>query len=661
MYYRSLPAEAFGGKLKHWQSSKDKDGIVWLYADRAGESANSMSQDMMQELYDVLQQAESEKAKGVAILSAKKTGFIHGADIREFSAFETEGEVAEALEQGHKLFDYIADCPLYIVAAIDGICLGGGLELALCCDYRIATDSPSTKLGLPEVKLGIQPGLGGSARLTALIGGKDALPLMMTGKMVRAGAARGLGIVDKLVKPHESLEWAARDAIFKKRKGKGPSFTQRMSNSGIARKLLAPMMEKQVASKARRDHYPAPFMMIEQYKDCGGDVRKSLNREKENFAELLVSPTSKGLRRVFHLMDRMKGIGKVAEKKKMKPIRRIHVIGAGVMGADIAAWSALKGYEVTLQDLDQAVIDKGLASAKKLFKRRIRNKAEAKSAELRLRGDKDGKGVERADLIIEAIVERLDVKKGLFAELEPRMKKDAILATNTSSIQLQDLEEGLKNPKRLVGIHFFNPVALMPLVEVIYTDKTQKNVIDRAAAYVAKIDKLPLPVKSAPGFLVNRVLAPYTNKAFEMSKQGHSKAALDKAAEVFGMPMGPFEVTDVVGLDTVANVARVLSGEVPPELQAFVDSGNLGKKTGEGNFVWKDGKPQKEDVDLSDARLLDLGKQMVAPMVEEVRRCVAEDIVEDDDLADAGVIFGCGFAPFRGGPINYDNNENAAA
>jgi len=645
-----------GPELEHWHFSQDNLGIVWLLADRADDKVNTLSFAMMEELNTALDAAVELKATGLALMSAKKNGFFHGADIREFDSFTDETEVERGLEKGHALFNKLAGLDMPTVAGIDGPCAGGGLELALACKYRIATSSPSTRLGLPEVKLGIFPGLGGTGRLTQLIGGKDAVPLMLTGKLVKASAARRLGIVDKVIKPHEEMSWAVRKALTKKHKSKGPSLVQKLSNSKPARMLLAPMMEKATAKKAREAHYPAPFQIIENWKENGGNLKGMLAAEKEKFPALMISDTARNLRRVFFMMERLKGFGKAVKDKNAK-VRRVHVIGAGTMGADIAAWSALQGFEVTLQDLDQAVVDKGLAKAKKLFRKRIRNSAEAKTAETRLIGDKDGAGVERADIIIEAIVEKLEVKQGLFQSLEPRIKPDAILASNTSSIPLQDIAAGLKQPNRLVGLHFFNPVAQMPLVEIVYTETTDQAIIDRTSAFATAIKKLPLPTKSAPGFLVNRVLVPYMREALRQYESGVAKEDIDEAALIFGMPVGPVELSDVVGLDIAASVYGVLGGEAPEVLTKLSDAGHLGKKSGQGFYEWKKGKPVKGEVTMAHEDLVLLGEDLVEPMVQEAKRCVAEGIVADADLADAGVIFGTGFAPFLGGPLNYSEKR----
>ena len=568
---------------RNWSLEYDLDGVCWLYIDRAGESANSLSTEVMTELEQIVGMLENEPPRGLVLQSGKPGTFIVGADVREFDQVDDIATAEKFITDVHRLFDRIEALPFPKVVAIDGFCLGGGLELSLCFDYRIVSGSDKTRLGFPEVRLGIYPGFGGSARTTRLMGGFQAMQIMLTGRMLRGKQARALGLVDQVVSPHGSLRWAARKAVLQGRKSKGPGLTAKLSNAGPARKFLAGQMRKKTASRANPLHYPAPFELIDAWESYGDDFRQMLNEEATRVARLITGDTSRGLRRVFWLMEGLKSQGKGADFKA----RRVHVIGAGVMGGDIAAWCVLQGLEVTLQDREMKYIEPALARAGKLFKKKLKTPDRISAAKSRLIADVEGSGAARADVIIEAIFENLEAKQELFKALEGKAKKTALLASNTSAIPLKDIASVLKKPKRLVGLHFFNPVAKMPLVEVVYEEDTEKKQIERGAAFCNQINRFPLAVKSSPGFLVNRVLAQYMLKAFKIHlERDVPKEALDKAAEKFGMPMGPVELADTVGLDVGMGVMGTLGGDDSAKeaalLKSYVDKGNLGKKSGQG-------------------------------------------------------------------------------
>jgi 3-hydroxyacyl-CoA dehydrogenase/enoyl-CoA hydratase/3-hydroxybutyryl-CoA epimerase len=650
---------------KHWHLKRDSDDIAWLTIDRDGESTNTLGREVIEELDAILQSLHQQVPTGLVIMSAKQSGFIAGADIREFEAFTEASAVTEQVKKGHAVFARLEDLKCPTVAAVKGFCLGGGYELALCCKYIIALDTNDTRVGLPEVKLGIIPGLGGTVRLSERVGGMNGMTAMLTGKLYRVRQARALGMVDEVVSRHGDLRWAARRAVLKKRKAKRPGMVARLSNSNIARDKLAGQMVKKTAAKANPDHYPAPFALIDLWKEHRGDRNAMFNAEAEQIGQLMVTPAARGLQRVFHLMERLKGLGKKEDFK----CRRVHVIGAGVMGGDIAAWCAMQGMEVTVQDREMKYIEPAVARAKKLFKRRTRTPYEAKATAARFIPDVEGKGVARADVIIEAIYENVEAKQALYKDIEPRMQEHAVLATNTSAIPLETLSTVLQNPQRLIGLHFFNPVAKMPLVEVVHAENTDATMISRGSAFCGQINRFPLPVKSSPGFLVNRVLAPYMLEAMKMFDEGMSMESIDAAALQFGMPMGPIELADTVGLDVGLSVVKKLGGDgadkAVERLQKMVDEGVLGKKSGQGFYQWTNGKPVKKDgkstsSDESTAdsqpskeQLDTMAERLLKPFLDECRACSEEGIVEDDDLLDAGIIFGTGFAPFHGGPMHY--------
>jgi 3-hydroxyacyl-CoA dehydrogenase/enoyl-CoA hydratase/3-hydroxybutyryl-CoA epimerase len=650
--------------LAHWRLKMDIDGVLWAFADRQGESANSLSPDMLRELSDILTFAEQRSVSGLGFLSAKRSGFIAGFDIREFDNINSTDELREALREANALFDRIEQAPFPTACGIDGFCLGGGLELALACRYRVASDSDSTRLGLPEVRLGLHPGFGGCVRLSQLIGGKDAVPLMLTGRALRANAARALGLVDSVVARHADLMWATRRLLLSQRPKRRARWLQRLSNTLPARLILSAVMRRATTRKANPAHYPAPFAIIDLWREHGGNssARAMAREERESFCTLFDTPAAHNLRRVFNLMELLKSDGKT----DVSPVRRVHVVGAGVMGGDIATWCALRGLEVTLQDRSAEAIDSALTRAKKLFSRRLRGRALQAAARTRLRADKAGDGVAHADVVIEAIVEDLDAKRGLFAELEPRMRPDAILATNTSALPLDELGESLARPGQFIGLHFFNPVAQLPLVEVVVAAASAPDTVHRGAALVLQIDKLPLVVKSAPGFVVNRVLAPYLVEALNALDQGLDATHIDEAATTFGMPVGPIELADQIGLDVCLHVTATLGKpdeleRVRARLQPYLDKEHLGKKTGRGFYTWKAGKPQRQKNTQPGGDPAQLAKRLIDPLLDECERVLAEDLVDGADRLDAGVIFGTGFAPFRGGPLHYRKTTHALA
>jgi 3-hydroxyacyl-CoA dehydrogenase/enoyl-CoA hydratase/3-hydroxybutyryl-CoA epimerase len=649
-------------EYRNWRLEFDLDGICWLTIDRQGESANSLSREVFTELEQIVTKLEEDAPRGLILQSGKPKSFIVGADIREFDKVQSPAEAEAFIREAHALLDRVEALPFPTAVIIEGFCLGGGLELALCFDYRVARNDESTRLGYPEVKLGIYPGFGGSARTTRQIGGLQAMPIMLTGRMLRASQARAVGLVDQLVGPHGSPRWAARRAVLAGRKSRGPNLLAKLSNTGPARKFLAAQMRKQTAAKANPAHYPAPYELIEAWEKYGNDPRQMLDEEAVRVARLINGSTSLGLRRVFRLMEGLKSNGRDCAFRA----RRVHVVGAGVMGGDIAAWCVLQGLEVTLQDREMKYIEPALKRAGSLFRKRLKTPDRIAGANSRLLADVNGDGAARADVIIEAIFENLAAKQDLFRDLEARAKPDAILATNTSAIPLRDIASVLGQPQRLIGLHFFNPVAKMPLVEVVHDAATDADEVERGAAFCNQINRLPLPVVSSPGFLVNRVLARYMLKAFQLHRErGLAKEALDQAVVDFGMPMGPVELADTVGLDVGLGVMGTLGSEETAEdakvLQSYVEQGKLGKKSGEGFYRWKNDKPVKDRKAIEGVNLQSLAKELMQPYFDECQACLEDGIVASRDDIDAGMIFGTGFAPFRGGPLYYLASQSRQA
>jgi 3-hydroxyacyl-CoA dehydrogenase/enoyl-CoA hydratase/3-hydroxybutyryl-CoA epimerase len=633
--------------VEHWSLIRDTDGLSWLTLDRAGATTNTLSKAVLGEFNAVLDQLQADPPKGLVIRSGKPNGFIAGADVDEFSDIGDAQAGRALVQRGAETFDRLAGVGYPTLALIRGFCLGGGLELALACRYRVVVDEPSTRLGLPEVMLGIVPGWGGIKRLPRLIGAPAALDLLLTGKTIDARKAKRLGLADECV-PARIMDNTARGVLLASPALRSLGWPLALTQRPLARRFIAARARKHVARRARREHYPAPYVIIDLWERFDGDVLAPPPGDAAAIDGLLASPTTANLLRVFHLQERLKALGKTTHA----PVARVHVVGGGTMGGDIAAWCALRGLTVTLQDQDAQRLAPAMKRAAKLFSERLKDVRRVRDAMDRLIPDVPGDGVARADVVIEAIFENVDAKRALFADVEARARPDAILATNTSSIPLEDIAGALRSPARLIGLHFFNPVARMMLVEVVAGRDSDPALVARGAAFVRAIDKLPLPVKSAPGFLVNRVLAPYLMTAMRCVDEGVAPEAVDDAAVAFGMPMGPIELADTVGLDICLAAGRMLAHDAAPPrtLAERVAAGQLGKKSGRGFYVWVDGRAQKRSSENMPAGL---ARRLVDPLVAEARAALAEGIVDDADLVDAGAIFGAGFAPFRGGPLRY--------
>jgi 3-hydroxyacyl-CoA dehydrogenase/enoyl-CoA hydratase/3-hydroxybutyryl-CoA epimerase len=640
------------GPWANWRLANDEGGIAWLIFDKKDSSANTLSADVLIELNAILEKLEREQPRGLVIRSGKRSGFIAGADIAQFRGVSDASQIESALAQGHAVLDRLDRLPFPTVAVIHGYCLGGGLEVALACDFRIATDDAS--FGFPEVLLGLHPGLGGTVRLTRLIRPVQAMTMMLTGRTERARRARALRLVDAVTQ-----ERHVRAAVIAAVGGDVVATKQdligRAMNFVPARRLLAARMRSEAEKRAPPQFYPAPYALIDLWLSHGGNAAAMQQAEISSFAKLLVTPTAQNLMRVFYLRENLKKLAGGAWDG-----RRVHVIGAGAMGGDIAAWCAWHGFVVSLGDTKAEPIAGAIKRAAELYARIGRDdRRRQRDALDRLIPDLRGDGVATADLIIEAVPEVLELKRKIFAAIEPKMKPAAILATNTSSIPLEALREGLPRPERLVGIHFFNPVSRMQLVEVVSHDQVAEDVLAAARAFLGRIDRLPAPVKSAPGFLVNRALTPYLLEALVMLDGGAKKETVDKAALDFGMPMGPLELADEVGLDICLHVAEMLRGSIyrdmpePPQwLKDKVAKGELGKKTGKGLYTWRDGHAVKAKDDAA-APPPDMIDRLILPMLNVCVTCLREGVVADEDIVDGAMIFATGFAPFRGGPLHY--------
>ncbi len=633
--------------MRHWTLARDAEGIARLTLDREGASTNTLGAPVLAEFNEALDMLEREPPRGLVIASGKASGFIAGADVEEFKAIKNETDALAIVRRGWDTFERLADVRYPTVALIRGFCLGGGLELSLACRYRVVVDEPGTRLGLPEVMLGIVPGWGGMKRLPRMAGAPAALDLMLTGKTIDARRAKRLGVADECV-PARIMENAARGILKAQPAPRRLGFPLALTLNPLSRRVIAAQARKEVAKRARPEHYPAPYAILDIWARYDGNALAVPPSDPASIPSLLKTPTAANLIRVFGLQERLKSLGKEGGFKAA----HVHVVGAGTMGGDIAAWCALRGLTVTLQDQNADRLAPAMGRAAKLFAERLRDPRRVRDATDRLLPDVAGDGAARADVIIEAIFENVEAKRNLFAAVEARAKEGAILATNTSSIPLEDIATAMRDPSRLIGLHFFNPVPKMMLVEIVVGRQTRTDLTAPAAAFVRQIDRLPLPVKSAPGFLVNRVLAPYLMTAMRCIDEGIAPETVDEAALTFGMPMGPIELADTVGLDICVAVGRMLApnAEPPKKLAELVAAGHLGRKTKRGFYDYASGKPAKQ---AAGSLPPGLAERLIEPLVAEAKAALAEGIVADADLVDAGAIFGTGFAPFRGGPLRY--------
>jgi len=641
---------------RHWKTERNSDEVLWLILDRADREVNTLSREVLDELDRLLDSIASQQPAGVIICSGKKSGFAAGADVMEFAEVSNPDVARSYIERVHSIFDRLEKLPVPIICVLHGFCLGGGLELALACHYRIAVQSPETSLGLPEVNLGIHPGFGGTVRLIRRIGPLRALELMLSGRSMDAREALKIGLVDYAI-PRRQWKHAAQAVLKKSRRRKTPGFSGRILQLRIFRHLLARYLRRKISGRVSRKQYPAPYALIDLWERFGGNTAAMYREECRSVSNLVTGETAQNLTRIFRLQERIRSQG----RKEHYDFHSVHVIGAGIMGADIAAWCALQGFRVTLQDVEHKRLANALKRASVLFHKKLREPRLVESALDRFIPDLKGDGIGQADVVIEAIFEDASAKCRLYQQVEPNMRADALLATNTSSIPLERLSRSLQRPERFIGLHFFNPVAKMQLVEVVRSADADAGMLERAMHFVTAIRRLPLPVSSSPGFLVNRILTPYLLEAVLMEEEGIPPEDIDRAAVGFGMPMGPILLADTVGIDICLSVGHILSDplnlQVPERLENLVEMGRLGKKSGRGFYRYKNGKAVESKKSKHDPFDEDITDRLILRLLNEAVACRREGIVSDRNLLDAGVVFGIGFAPFRGGPVQYIRSQ----
>ncbi len=639
----------------------DEDGVAVVTFDRSGSSVNVFDTATLRALAQILDDlADRESLRGVVFQSAKPAVFVAGADLKELAAARNREELVGL---GQQTFSKISALPVVTVAAIHGACAGGGLELALACDYRIASRDRETRIGFPEVNLGLIPAWGGSTLLPRLIGLPRALRIILRGDLMPAPKAKKLGLVDTLA-PRERLFELARKYV---KKGK-PSHSSKVFGWALAAPVIGAWARRSVRQKTR-GHYPAPFAAVDVVtKSLSRSVPRSLMAERDAILNLADTDACRNLLRIFGLQDRARH----RPAPQAKPVRHTAVVGAGVMGAGIAQWLAARGLDVLLRDVDAPQVALGLQRAERLFseatRRRLMSSVEARAGMDRIAPADVPVPMPAVDLVIEAAVERMEPKQQIFADLEGRTRPDTVLATNTSALSLAEIGRALTYPQRLVGLHFFNPVHRMQLVEVVRSDLASDAAIDTAVAFVQRIGKLPVVVRDRPGFLVNRILLPYLLEAANLFEGGVRIEALDEGMLDFGLPMGPMRLLDEVGLDVAADVARTLCAAFPDRLRlpAYFDrllaEGMKGRKAGRGFYYYRQGREagvNREVLEFqsghaaAELTLEELQQRMVLLMINEATRCLEEDIVDTPAEVDFAMIMGTGFPPFRGGPLRH--------
>ena len=638
------------------------DEVVTLIFDQENSVANVFNEDMFYELNNHLDYIEnnSNDLRGVIFKSAKPSIFIAGADLKSFADDPTPERISYLIKLGQDTFNRIEDLRITTVAAINGACLGGGYELALACDHRVATLDSSTKIGLPETMLGILPAWGGSTRLPRMIGIAGAMNIILAGKVVVPKLAYKYKMVDRVCHK-ENLDYVAKSYIHN-----GKKKYKKHTLNRFPLKYIAKSKATKNVLKTTGGVYPAPLKAIDvMIKGLGVSRNESLKLEEKAFTELLNSDVASNLVNIFFLQERSK---KTKSDKDFK-VNKTAVIGAGVMGAGIAQWISSRGIKVLLKDIKSEFVANGIKTISNLYsaavKKRVMTKSEASSKLDNVTPITESLPMKTVDLVVEAAVERLDIKQNLFAELETLVRDDTILATNTSALSIVDVAEKMEHKERVVGIHYFNPVHKMKLVEVVKGECTSEETVLKATQFVKKTGKLPVIVKDSPGFLVNRILMPYLIEAVHLANGGNDVEHTDKLLRKFGMPMGPFRLIDEVGADVCQHVADDLLNRLDTKfpnsnlLRRMIEEGNLGKKSGQGFYKYSKGKSNGAcDVPRNSTFRLqceneEIVDRLILIMINEAVRCLEEEVVSSPKDVDFGMIMGTGWAPFRGGPIRY--------
>lgn len=662
---------------------EEKNKVGVLSFDRPGSDVNVLTTEHLTEFKTWIEKTAAQtNLEALVIRSAKSRIFIAGADINEIAGISTEQDAFEKAEQGKSVFQKLENLKIPTVCVINGACLGGGYELALACTFRVASFADQVKIGLPEANLGILPGFGGSIRLPRLLGLTRALPLILAGRVVSAKDALKYGMVDRLF-PAGSLDSDAlafahqviQKKIKTKKKPKG-TLTWFLEETGIGRAVVFSQARKGVALKAK-NFYPAPYEIIKLLEKTAGRVNANAYRlESEHFARLGTTPVSKNLIKLFFMSEKYKKIAWTKVPVKAVPVQKCGVIGAGVMGGAIAQLVSAKNIPVRVKDINDQALGGALKEARQIYKGALkRKKVTSSEMERKMNLISVGltpEGLRRCDVIVEAVVEDLGIKQKVFKDLGERVPAETILASNTSSLPVTQMAAVTKHPERVIGLHFFNPVDRMPLVEVIRAEQTSDATVERMVQFARLLGKTVIVVKDAPGFLVNRLLLPYMNEAAYLLEEGMSPAQLDRLVEGFGMPMGPVELADQVGIDVGVKVAHILQDafgarmKVASILEDVKQKGLLGKKSGKGFYLYA-GKKKTTNPDVkigtrpSKVTEEDALKRMIYIMINEAARCLEEGVIDGPETVDMGMIMGTGFPPFRGGLLRYADQTGIQA
>ncbi len=660
--------------------------VAVIVLDQFQEKANKLSTPNMLRLFDLFTEIEKDASLGaIVFISRKPTIFIAGADIAEIKRLSSGLGTADDLMKLQSVFTYLEKMDLPSIAAIHGACMGGGTELSLACDYRMVTDGPETKIALPEVLLGVIPGWGGTQRMPRLLGLENSLDLVLSGRAVDGKKAKKMGLADKVVSKEwleeKAIVWATELAASKKKRKFEHDIKDRLLEAVPGGKWIIFDQAKKKLMEKTKGNYPAPLKALEVIKKTyGGNLESGLAVEAKAFSELVVGEASKNLINVYYLNEAVKKDKGTEKRTKGAEVNHSAVIGAGVMGGGIAQLFSQKGTRVRMKDVQWDAVAKGYQAAFKIFKKQVERRkikqSDLDNAMARIEGTLQYSGLKNCDLVVEAVVEDMNIKKSVFKELENACNPKTILATNTSSLSVDELASALKDPSRVVGMHFFNPVDKMPLVEVVRGKKTSDEAVATVFQYAKKLGKTPIVVKDAPGFAVNRILGPYMNEAAYLLVEGAGAERIDSVMENFGMPMGPMALLDEVGLDVAGKVSKILFGafgermKSPALFESFTAEKRFGKKVGKGIYLYENGGKKKT---LDSGFLHKLGvkegsssitddeivKRLVYLMINEGARVWEEGLVRTVGDIDVGMIFGTGFAPFRGGLLRYADTVGA--
>jgi 3-hydroxyacyl-CoA dehydrogenase/enoyl-CoA hydratase/3-hydroxybutyryl-CoA epimerase len=672
----------------------DPEGIAWIVFDDPSRKLNVLTEPVMQRFAELLDEvrsaAEVGSVKVLVVTSGKADSFMAGADVDAIEALEDPVEAETKVRRGQAIFMDLEQLPVPTVAAIHGICLGGGVEMALACRHRVLSDAPETRLGLPEVMLGFLPSWGGTTRLPRLVGLQAALVLLLTGKQIDARKAKRIGLVGEIL-PADLFQEKVREFALKSLElPRGASrlrrklLTRAFDDTLTGRRIVLAAAKKKVLAKTG-GHYPAPLRILEVLRDnVGRSVERSLAAEAHAAGELIVSSTCKNLVHVFNLRRAARKATGVADASvQARAVRSMAVLGAGVMGGAVAQLAAYREVRVRMKDIEHDAVTRGLRHARSLFdqaveRRKLTRRVAAQRMEF-LSGGLDFAGFAGADLVVEAVVERVDTKQAVLREAESHVGPECILATNTSSLSVDELAAGLERPDRFCGMHFFNPVHRMPLVEVVRGSHTSDGTIATVYGFARFLGKVPVVVRDGPGFLVNRILGPYLNEAGHLLADGASVHAIDDAAKAFGMPMGPLRLIDEVGVDVSAHAGGAMHAALGERLTpaaplvALAASSRLGRKGGRGFYTYQKGR----DTGVDETVYADLGtavpgqraklqkrairQRLVMQMINEAARVLEEGIVDDAAAVDLAMIMGTGFPPFRGGLLRFADSFHLRA